>query len=279
MSKQDLAEVETPVNTDLAETADQPVQQIQAQPIPTTVSPLVAMLASGQLTTELVDQALDLQERHDAYEAKKLFNIAISNFRSCVTNVVKDSKSHNARYASLGAIAKAISEPLGTNGLSYYWTQSEYENIITVKCHLTHAAGHSIDTGMSSPPDTSGSIKGIQAKASAITYLKRYTLTSLLGLATEDDDGEAAVAPSKPAVKYINEKQESELVDLMDAATEKLGDEFAKRFMGHYKSQFDESDTPFGLMVPVNRFAGVKKAIKSKMDAAKETEAKQEEPL
>jgi hypothetical protein len=40
-----------------------------------------------------------------------------------------------------------------------------------------------------------------QKMGSAVTYLRRYTLQSLLALQAEDDDGNTASAPGKPEIK------------------------------------------------------------------------------
>ena len=49
-------------------------------------------------------------------------------------------------------------------------------------------------------PDNSGSKNSIQAIGSTTTYLQRYTLFSILGLAAgEDDDGSAASGTGQPS--------------------------------------------------------------------------------
>lgn len=49
-------------------------------------------------------------------------------------------------------------------------------------------------------PDQSGGKNNIQAKGSTMTYLQRYTLNTLLAIATEDDnDGAGGAKITKPA--------------------------------------------------------------------------------
>ncbi len=48
------------------------------------------------------------------------------------------------------------------------------------------------------------SITDPQKIGSAVTYLRRYTLKSLLAIAEADDDGNLAAKPSKPAADKIN---------------------------------------------------------------------------
>ena len=62
--------------------------------------------------------------------------------------------------------------------------------------------GHSESTTLEAAADQSGGKNAIQAIGSTVTYLERYTLLALTGLAThEDDDGAGSEA------EYINEEQ------------------------------------------------------------------------
>ncbi len=66
------------------------------------------------------------------------------------------------------------------------------EGRITVTGVLSHEQGHSEETTMQLPLDTSGSKNNVQAVGSSTSYGKRYTAGLLLNLRTkgEDDDGE-----------------------------------------------------------------------------------------
>jgi hypothetical protein len=57
---------------------------------------------------------------------------------------------------------------------------------------LAHCDGHAEETTLSGPPDASGSKNAIQAIGSTLSYLQRYSLVQMLGLAAADDDGKAA---------------------------------------------------------------------------------------
>lgn len=179
------------------------------------VSPLVQMLATGQFTPDQVSQMIDLQAKYDRHEAEKAYHAAMARFRAEVTNVVKDRKGHNSMYATLGAVMRTISKPLSDNGFNVSWTdaQDHQASAITVTCTVTHAMGHSESTSLTSEYETSGNKNAIQAIASAKSYLNRYTLMGLLGLATEDDDGQCAVpAP----VEIISESELADLESLVD---------------------------------------------------------------
>ena len=76
--------------------------------------------------------------------------------------------------------------------------------MVTVTCRLTHADGHSEETTISAPPDNSGNKSPAQAVASTITLLQRYTLLSLLGIATADMADPSAQEERQPVPGRID---------------------------------------------------------------------------
>lgn len=153
---------------------------------------------NGADITQL-EKLMDLQERYEANQAKKDFNEAMSKFQSLLPTIEKsgivDYTTNKGRtyydYAKLEDIAKAIRPALKETGLSYRFSQSQNQGWITVTCIVTHASGHSETSELTSQPDVSGGKDPLKAIASAISYLRRYTLTGSLGIVVggEDDDG------------------------------------------------------------------------------------------
>jgi hypothetical protein len=93
-----------------------------------------------------------------------------------------------------------------------------------VTCILTHEKGHSEETSLQGPPDTSGSKNSIQAVGSSVTYLCRYTLLAACGLAaSEDTDGVATNGEVTEQCEWIsNAKDLDELKKLYKQAYEKF---------------------------------------------------------
>jgi hypothetical protein len=114
----------------------------------------------------------------------------------------KTNPFFKSKYADLASVWEAIRKPLADNGLAI--TQAITETTaasITVETRLLHASGEYITSVMSMPTG-----KGdIQALGSAISYGRRYALSALVGVVSdEEDDGEAAKgAPAKPAPKPV----------------------------------------------------------------------------
>lgn len=146
-----------------------------------------------------LEKLMDLQERYEANQAKKDFHQAMSKFQSLLPVIEKtgvvDYTTNKGRtsyaYAKLEDIAKSIRPALKETGISYRFTQTQNQAWITVTCIITHSSGHIETSELTSQPDTSGGKDHLKAIASAISYLRRYTLTGSLGIVVggEDDDG------------------------------------------------------------------------------------------
>lgn len=150
-----------------------------------------------------LEKMMELQERYEANQAKKAYQVAMSEFKKDPPKITKSksvdyaTKSGNRtqyKHAELAAVAECINTELSKHGLSSSWKTSQDAGGISVSCTITHVLGHAESTVLSSPPDISGGKNSIQAIGSTITYLQRYTLLALTGLAAhdQDDDGKGS---------------------------------------------------------------------------------------
>lgn len=167
----------------------------------------VAMTEKADLAQ--IEKLLELQERWEANQARKAYHKSMAEFKANPPKIFKDRKvgydsktggKVNYNHASLGNIVEKISKELSKYGLSASWKTQQDKNI-TVTCKLTHVQGYGEETSLTADADMSGSKNNIQAIGSTITYLERYTLLALTGLATyeQDTDGVASQS-SKPVV-------------------------------------------------------------------------------
>jgi hypothetical protein len=150
-------------------------------------------------TPELIKQMMDLQVRYEENEARKAYHEAMAAFKANPPEIGKDKmvsfkvgdRTTAYTHASLANVTDKINRALSEHGLSAGWTTVQNEKGITVTCTITHKLGHSQSTSLTAAPDTSGSKNAIQAIGSTVSYLERYTILALTGLATHDmdDDG------------------------------------------------------------------------------------------
>ena len=110
----------------------------------------------------------------------------------------KDSinPAFKSKYADLPAVIKAVHGPLSKNGLCFtQWpTSAETPGFIALTTEIGHKSGEFIQ-GTVLWPVTGNTA---HAMASAITYARRYGLSTALGIAADDDDdGNEASAPAK----------------------------------------------------------------------------------
>lgn len=156
----------------------------------------IAFLNGGGDLDKL-EKMMELQERFDAKQSEKAFNEALAAFKAEAVRIVKGTKVNDGplkgkSYANLADVVLAVTPALSKHGLSAQWKLTKDEpQWMEVTCTLRHVAGYSESISMGAEPDTGPGRNKIQARASATSYLNRYTLLAILGMAASDadDDG------------------------------------------------------------------------------------------
>ena len=120
---------------------------------------------------------------------------ALAKAQGAMRGAAKDSANpfFKSKYADLAACWDACRKPLADNGLSVIQTlRSTFDDQgehLFVDTMLAHESGEWVKETCEAPiskPDAQG-------YGSASTYFRRYGLSAIVGIAPEDDDGEAAV--------------------------------------------------------------------------------------
>ncbi len=156
------------------------------------------------------EKLVNLVEKVQIDKAKREFYEAFAKFQSQVPPILKTSEVNMGagrpryNYASLYDIISKIQKPLGDNHLSYRWDVKNDDVMIEVTCILSHSGGYELQTSIQAGKDATPGKSNVQAIASTITYLKRYTLVSLLGIGTADPDDDAQ------ATVNVDKKQDIE---------------------------------------------------------------------
>ncbi len=125
---------------------------------------------------------------------------ALAKAQGEMSNAAKDTKNpfFSSTYADLASVWTACRKPLADNSLAV--TQlPEYDGVkVSVETILMHSSGEWISSTVSLTPGYTAKdgtfVKRTdpQSIGSALTYARRYALSAIVGIAPEDDDGNAA---------------------------------------------------------------------------------------
>lgn len=171
---------------------------------------------------------------------------AIANFQQDCPVILKDTSGYGYKYADLTQIDSVIKPLLAKHGLAYV-QPLQGENIQTILFHIE--SGEKIESNCNIPfnsikyePVTTEITKGgvtekktkyiiagfegmntAQAYGSLITYFRRYTISSLLGLITDKDTDGTGVQTTPPQTQTTPTKQQPAP---LTAAQQQLIDEY-----------------------------------------------------
>lgn len=117
---------------------------------------------------------------------------ALAKAQGAMRAAAKDAENPHFRskYADLASVLDACREPLAANGLAVIQLPEDAgPGRVAIRTVLAHASGEYVATVVSAPLGQ----QTAQAIGSALTYLRRYSLSAVVGVAPDDDDGEAAM--------------------------------------------------------------------------------------
>lgn len=120
---------------------------------------------------------------------------------------------YKSGFASLASVILTVKEPLHNNGLSFVQPTIRTDGFVGCETRIMHTSGQWMEGELTLPLTK----QDPQAAGSAITYARRYSLMSMLGLPTTDDDAESAIEEDevKPSV-YIDDMQLKIVTDLLE---------------------------------------------------------------
>lgn len=150
-------------------------------------------------------------------ESIKNLAVALAKFQGKVSNP-SNSKRVSAgkfsyKYAPLDEILNLVRPLLSENGLSIIQAPMSSEGNVSVSTILLHDSGEYIEL----EPITLKMDKiTAQGAGSAITYARRYALSAVLGIASEDDDDANSIEPNNA------EKDKQEIINNSLASDKQL---------------------------------------------------------
>lgn len=132
---------------------------------------------------------------------------ALADFQSEVKDPTKDKENpyFKSKYVALDGVLQTVRPVLAKHGLSVMQLPTSDETAVTVTTLLMHSSGQFIE---SEPFKVLLTKKDAQAAGSALTYARRYSLSSVLGIAWDDDDDGDSIAETNVTKELLAEIQE-----------------------------------------------------------------------
>jgi len=121
---------------------------------------------------------------------------ALAKAQKEIRGAIKDSSNpfFKSKYADLASVWESIREPLTNNGLSVVQALDAKEGKQYLNTMLLHSSGQWISSSI----ELMFPKIDAQTIGSCISYMRRYSLSAMVGVPQIDDDGEAATQPTRP---------------------------------------------------------------------------------
>ena len=165
---------------------------------------------------------------------------ALSKAQGEMNNAKKDSSNpfYNSKYADLGSVWEACREALSKNGLAIIQTTNNLENELYLVTTLAHSSGQWMKSYLPIKYNDSGveinkygketKINPLHKMGSSLTYLRRYALSAIVGVAPDDDDdgnsgGQTYVKEQKKPIPDVD--LEKKIIDRKKEICELAGKE------------------------------------------------------
>lgn len=139
---------------------------------------------------------------------------ALSDLQGEITDAFKGSTARSHSYADLEAVLKIARPLMNKHGLSIsQMPESSDATGVTINNILMHTSNEWISSSMFMPlvkimsRDGKEVINVAQQMGSAISYARRYCLTSILGYTQTDDDNDAESYTQEPQQRFPQAQQ------------------------------------------------------------------------
>ena len=161
------------------------------------VGALMTLCIEKGMPVEALEKLVALDERLAARRAAQDFNAALSRFQQECPPIKKSSTAkiatrggsgYSYTFADLDEIVRTARKHAANNGLSWTWDSEDADGKLKCTCTLRHDGGHSASASFTCPTDSASAMSPQQKVGSALTFAKRQSLVSVLGLTTTDHD-------------------------------------------------------------------------------------------
>ncbi len=115
---------------------------------------------------------------------------ALAQSQALMGAAAKDAKNphFNSRYADLASVWSAFRDAFATHSLAVIQSPAIDGNHVRMVTRILHASGEWIEGSI----EATAKDASPQSIGSCVTYLRRYGASALIGIVSDDDDGQAA---------------------------------------------------------------------------------------
>ena len=178
-----------------------------------------------------MERLLQMHERMLDRQASAEYTAALAAMQPELPSIKERGRIKNnsgqvqSTYALWEDINHAIKPVLQKHGFALSFRTLTEDKQVRVTGVLAHKGGHSEQTEILLPADTSGAKNGVQSVGSSVSYGKRYAASALLNLTTHGEDDDGLLGGTKlddKAVNWIDVANELEHPDQYQAKRAEL---------------------------------------------------------
>lgn len=168
------------------------------------------------VSLDRMERLIQMKEQMTARAARAAYDAAFAPMQEALP-IIDERGVHDgtkSSYAKWDDINEAIKPVLAAHGFSIRFRSRQEGAKVYVTGVLSHRDGHSEETTIELPADTTGQKNAVQAIGSSMSYGQRYTAKLLLSLSSrksDDDNGDAGGAGG-----CITDEQATTIRDLIE---------------------------------------------------------------
>jgi hypothetical protein len=156
-------------------------------------------------------------------ESIKNIATALMKFQCSCPTIAKGNQAYGYKYADLPSIMETIKPLMLENNLAFTQLVEGDATIVGVRTYLIHTESGEFFTNFVSASvekNCGKSMTSVQAEGSVITYLRRYSLSAILGIVTDLDTDGNNQQPQKQATTTATATRVSkEIIDTIAGIT------------------------------------------------------------
>lgn len=186
---------------------------------------------------------------------------ALSNAQKIMKGARKNKTSNFHDYADINSVLQACKIHLSENDLSIMQPLGIINGKMVLYTQLTHSSGQWIRSWCFIDGDAQGGrLKGVQAVGSGLSYMKRYSLCSLIGLEAgdEDDDGTEAAKAAVETPPSISREKAKGLESVLEECDPKYQTNFWK-YLKHRVANLESME-----QLPVDMYENINDVLLKK---------------